>query len=397
MKTVKLLLLIFIMGLIPYSIFAQTGAAKMALDAGTLDKAKEKIDAAMKDEKEVAKARFWLVRAQVYAGIAGDLSGLYTKLSDNPVQIAYDSYQKAMEMDFDKEKNKKGTVYKEAEKDLAERFHGIVINYGAARYQDDDPKAAVDAFVLAQTTNPKDTIPFMYAAQLAYENQRYDIFEQSILKVFDMNINNKVLYYTLYTYYLLKEKDNKEKALEIGQKGLKLDPAKDPESYKQLQSMVFQLYLDLDKTDEAIAEIESSIQSSSSVDEKSILYFNLGVLYERKEQTEKAMEAYEKSIGVKPNYDATFNLGAMHFNKAVEIKKETDNMSLDEYNKRGKAIEEEAKVYFKKALPYFEKVYEMPEGKSSRVIGTLAQIYRILGNDAKAKKLTDELDAMEDN
>ncbi len=396
MKTVKLLLVILMMGFLPYTVFAQSGAAKLALDAGTLDKAKEKIDEAMKNEKEVAKARFWLIRAQVYAGIAGDLTGLYSKLSDNPIQIAYDSYQKAMEMDFNKEKQKKGAVYKEAEKDM-ERFHSIVINYGAGRYQDDDPNAAIDAFMLAQTTNPKDTIPFMYAAQLAYENQRFDVFEQSVVKVFGMDINNKVLFYTLYAYYLLKEKDDKEKALEIGQEGLKLDPAKDPESYKQLQAIVFQLYLDLDKTDEAIAGIESSIQSANTEDEKSVLYFNLGVLYERKEQPEKAIEAYQKSIDTKPNYDATFNLGAMYFNKAVEVKKEADNMSLDEYNKRGKAIEETAKVDFQNALPYFEKVYDMPEGKTSRVIGTLAQIYRILGDEAKAKKMIDELEVLDEN
>jgi tetratricopeptide (TPR) repeat protein len=236
----------------------------------------------------------------------------------------------------------------------------------------------------------------MYASDLAYGQERFEDFEKSITKALEMDFKGKTRYYMLYSYYLVKEKEEKEKALEVAEKGLKLDPNLDPESYKQMQSIALQLYLDLNKIDEALEGMQSSLAAASTDEDKSLISFNVGVLYEKKGDKEKALAAYTKSNELKPNFDALFNSGAMFFNEAVEIKKETDQMSLDEYNKKGKAVEEKAKVEFEKALPYFEKLYKMPEGKKIRVLGPLAQIYRIMGDTAKAEKLTDELETLED-
>jgi len=396
MKTIKLFLILsFLLAGSYMTAFAQTGAAKLNLDAGTLDKAKEKIDEAIKDEKEATKAKTWLVRGQIYARIAADQSGLYSELSDDPINIALESFAKAKEMDYDKEKDKKGSTYKDAEKELT-NIHSTVINYGVGRYQAEDLEGALNAFLIAQTTNPQDTIPFMYAADLAYGQERFEDFEKSITKALEMDFKGKTRYYMLYSYYLVKEKEEKEKALEVAEKGLKLDPNLDPESYKQMQSIALQLYLDLNKIDEALEGMQSSLAAASTDEDKSLISFNVGVLYEKKGDKEKALAAYTKSNELKPNFDALFNSGAMFFNEAVEIKKETDQMSLDEYNKKGKAVEEKAKVEFEKALPYFEKLYKMPEGKKTRVLGPLAQIYRIMGDTAKAEKLTDELETLED-
>ncbi len=396
MKTIKLLLLAtFLLAAAHTHTFAQVGAAVLAMDAGTLDKAKEKIDEAIKDEKAVSKAKTWLVRGQIYSRIAADQTGVYSSLSDDPINIAMESFAKAKELDYDKEKDKKGGIYKNAEQELA-GIHPIVINYGVGRYQADDLGGALDAFLIAQTTNPQDTIPFMYAADLAYGQERFEDFEKSVTKALEMNFEGKTRYFMLYSFYLLKEKEDKEKSLEIAEKGLKLDPNTDPESYKQMQSIALQLYLDLNKVDEAITGIEQSLSNATTDEDKSLFNFNLGVLYEKKGDNETALSYYDKSNAILPNYDALFNSGALFFNKAVEIKKEVDQMTLDEYNKKGAAVEEKAAVEFKKALPYFEKLYKMPEGKTARVIGPLAQIYRITGDTKTAEKLTDELESLDE-
>jgi hypothetical protein len=53
--------------------------------------------------------------------------------------------------------------------------------------------------------------------------------------------------------------------------------------------------------------------------------------------------------------DAIYNAGALYYNKAAEIIKAVNEMSLEDYNKRDKTEYAKADTEFKKALPYFEK------------------------------------------
>ena len=73
-------------------------------------------------------------------------------------------------------------------------------------------------------------------------------------------------------------------------------------------------------------------------------------------------------------------------------------MPLAEYNKRGKAIEDKAKVEFTKALPYFERLYAERLAESEddklRVLGPLNQLYNIFEQKDKAKKINAEMKAL---
>ncbi|MDX2305459.1 MAG: hypothetical protein NW226_21790 [Microscillaceae bacterium] len=423
MKTTKILTFIILFTLTSAYTFAQSpAAAKLALDAGTLDKAKEKIDAAEADEKNKEKFDLYYFKGLIYAAIANDQTDLYKNLAgdQNPVLIAKAAYETAKT----KALNKKGEpVQKDI--DLVNQsltvLGAISLNYGVGKYQkaadaDNDAdeekffQEALDHFLLTQdlipykagATEPADVqnnttlgYAYSYASDIAYRLEKSEAFEKSVKQVIEKlpESANKTRYYALYAFHLKDKVEDKEKALAIAEKGIQADSSsKDPENLKLLQNLALNLYVELNKIDQALASVDKTIQEDPN---NPTNYFNKGILYEKQNNIEKALDAYEKSIAIKPTFDAMYNAGALFFNKGAEIKKEADQLTLAEYNKRGKEIEDKAKIEFTKALPYFEKLIALNLAETGddklRVLGPLSQLYNIFEQKDKAKRVEAEI------
>jgi len=135
------------------------------------------------------------------------------------------------------------------------------------------------------------------------------------------------------------------------------------------------------ETEDAIAKIEADIKAAEekekSVD-KSALQSRISELKAKKEESKRnAMATYEKAIGVDPNnYDALFGLGAIYYNEGVELKREVDNMNMQEYQQKGKEVESKVCGKFKKSRPYFEKAAAVNPDSDAKV--TLDNINNII-------------------
>lgn len=110
----------------------------------------------------------------------------------------------------------------------------------------------------------------------------------------------------------------------------------------------------------AIAETEAKVkeaQESAKGNDNAALEKELADL--KTKQASAATESvatYKKVLEIDANnYDALYNLGAVYFNEAVQLKKEVDNMNMTDYQARGKEIEGRVCSRFKKSKPYFEK------------------------------------------
>lgn len=413
MKQIKTLLLVSFMLLGASNLMAQSvesfnlAVANPTTEISKLQSFLDKSDQAVADEKKGAKSRTWETRGQIYAGMANaisqDQNDRFASVKDKAmdyVNTAMEAYNKAKELSS-----------KNAD-ELISNLHPIIINTGVMFYQDEQTAKALEAFFLAQSTNPKDTIPQMYGTDLAYQEEDWEKFESSAEKVvYNDEIKGKLRYCALYSYYLKDKKEPntkevKEKALEVANLGLKAERTEgDDDTYNLLKSIAINLYVELDKVDDAISSIEASRATAAAPD-----LFNLGVLYEKKAESsadgekeqviEKAVEAYKASIEKDDTFDAYYNLAAIYFNKGAEIKKKADDLTLAEYNKKGKEIEDKAVVEFKKALPFFQKMYDLDLSETNddkmRVVGPLSQIYTLMGEKEKASKYTKELQALSD-
>jgi len=87
--------------------FAQKGKVTSALnykDAGKLDKAVESIEETIdpknpKSENSISWSGTWEARGSIYQAVYASKDENYKKLSEDPLTVAFESYQKALQLD----------------------------------------------------------------------------------------------------------------------------------------------------------------------------------------------------------------------------------------------------------------------------------------------------------
>lgn len=374
--------------------FAQTPAvAKLSLDEGKLDKAKEQIDKACANEKHVLKAKTWLYKGMIYTAIANDQTNIYKKLDDGTFAItAYEAFAKALEIEpanKEVEPEKTGKLYPALLNTSVERLNVANKALKEAKAEEANAKfaQAIKNAEYAGMINPKDTLPPYLSMSAAYSSKSYDAFvKASDLLIKHPDTKDKATYCEyLASYYYSIAKDSK-KALEVAQMGVKFGGT------EYLQKLVVELLNQGGNADEAINAVKDNIKKNPNDAQN---YFNLGVLLEKTKKYDEAIQAYEKAIAINNLTDAVYNAGALYFNKGVEILKVVNDMSLEDYNKKGKAESAKGDAEFKKALPYFEKLYLL-DAKNKGTLDILIQLYEKLKMKDKEEKMKKEREALGD-
>ncbi|WP_149243927.1 tetratricopeptide repeat protein [Dyadobacter sp. 32] len=118
-----------------------------------------------------------------------------------------------------------------------------------------------------------------------------------------------------------------------------------------------------DEAKAAVAKLDGDIkasQESAKGNDVAALEKEFAELKEKKTKSAQEAEAYYKKVlEVEPtNADGLYNLGVWYFNEAVIMKGEVDNMTLSEYQQRGKEVEGRVCGRFKKSKPYFERAIQ---------------------------------------
>ncbi|UZR92941.1 tetratricopeptide repeat protein [Chondrinema litorale] len=400
--------------------------ANSFLQSGELDLAKAHIDgyiAEPKNEKKLSKGKVWLTRAKVYAAIATSDNSDYQALSDNPLEEVKKSLDKVKELEKETSITYV-TAFGPQEKYIAltQDFNGQFLENqlftdlyqkGAESFDNDDLRGAINYFEDALVVKPTDTFSIMNVISAAYnldEGPDADVIETYSRKLMDMKFRVDSTNYSghgiLSTFKLnqagsmLSEAENAadsaaamkvyEEAMEVLDEGLALFP---DDSDLQMSSIT--AYIRLDKTEEAIDQLETVVKENPDKQ----LYFNLGILYDKLGDYEDSKKSYKKAIEMDPEYyDAYYNMGAMFFtlgNKKYAEAGEYKNMNGEYTDDKGKELEEESKVFFREAAPAFEKVVAL-DSSERQPFEVLQRIYWILGEQDKVDEIKEKLDAMPD-
>jgi Flp pilus assembly protein TadD/predicted DNA-binding protein len=154
-----------------------------------------------------------------------------------------------------------------------------------------------------------------------------------------------------------------------------------PEENFYLFNMI-NVYIQQGRNQEAKDYLDKAI--ASNPDNKQ-LYFVLANVYEQGfKDMAKAEEAFQKALTIDPEYaEAMLGLGRIYFNQGANIQSEA-NAITDEAEYQAK--EEQAKEYFRKALPYFEKAVELNPDETQYLVA-LRGIYYNLGMDDKYNEI----------
>jgi len=173
------------------------------------------------------------------------------------------------------------------------------------------------------------------------------------------------------------DKGNNEKALEIIAKGR----TEFPNSYSLLIDEA-NIYYKAGDNAKFKERLEEAIRLNPT---EPTLYYNVGVMNMDQKNIDEAIKNFEKAIELKPDYaDAYNNIGAAIIEKAAPIIDEM-NKSLADFKKYDKLQAQQFDIY-RKALPYYEKAYEL-NPNSINVVQTLMGLYENLEMTDKLEKI----------
>ncbi|MHB1147862.1 MAG: tetratricopeptide repeat protein [Lutibacter sp.] len=173
------------------------------------------------------------------------------------------------------------------------------------------------------------------------------------------------------------DKGNNEKALEIISKGR----TEFPSSYSLLIDEA-NIYYKAGDNAKFKERLEEAIRLNPT---EPTLYYNVGVMNMDQKNIDEAVKNFEKAIELKPDYaDAYNNIGAAIIEKAAPIIEEM-NKSLADFKKYDKLQVQQFDIY-RKALPYYEKAYEL-NPNSINVVQTLMGLYENLEMTDKLEKI----------
>ncbi len=368
--------------------------ANRQLNRGNIERAFEHIQNAVKDASTKDDAATWVTHARIMIEISVAEDPAIAQLAEKPLNIALESINKAEKLDEDKQN------YLDIQQTLLVLSEAF-FNEGAIAYNDEAFAEASNAFFqsykVSQSFGSIDTAT-LYNAGLSAEiagmhDRAYDLYS----KVAEYEYDQPFLYSSLAGLSLRKE--DFEQAEEWINKGRAL--------YPENLDLIFaeaNVYLTSGNIPEARRVLELAIERDP---DNANLHYAFAVNFdqmskdtvfseeEREFAYEEAIKAYEKAIELRPDYfDAIYNLGALYFNRGIQLFLQADNILREGYTtenlKKSSKLEEKSKeVWSENAQPYLEKALSLIDEDDVNyeiVLRSLRELYMRTGQNEKLEE-----------
>jgi tetratricopeptide (TPR) repeat protein len=346
-----------------------TGAQNY-LTSGKLDKAKEAIDEGIQNEKCVAYAKAYLVKGKVYQGIFESPLPAYKGLSDNALDVAFDAYMKALELD------QKGKMMKPVKAQMTNMIPDYT-NEAVNLYNKGDFSGALKAFERVLEIegmdmfkdNPViDTAVIFNAGMTAQKANELDKAAKYYKQSIEYNYGGAKSYANLSK--VLTDSDKKEEGVKYLHKGFELFPN---DSWMLVE--LINHYMLGGEPQKAADYLDKAIALDPT---NGSFYRAKGTLYEKTEEFAKAEEMYVKALDLDPkDFTSQYNLGLLKLNAAITNHKAANEiMDAKKYNAAIKTVYTE----YEGVIPYFVKVLELQPGEKNSLI-TLKELYFKLRNE----------------
>jgi len=364
-----------------------TGASNY-LSSGKLDKAKVAIDAGMGHEKCVEWPKAYLVKGKVYQAIFESPLPAYKELSENPLDIAFEAYMKALEFDL------KGKSTKAVKAQLTNMIPDYT-NKAVDCFNKEKYSVALASFEkVLEIQNMEmfksdklavDTAVIFNAGLAAQKANNLEAAAKYLKESIKYNYEGAKAYARLSQ--VLKESNKEDEALTYIHKGFELYPN---DAYMLVE--LINHYLLGGEPGDAAEYLDKAI----ALDPENGTYYRAkGTLYEKTNEPAKAREMYTIAFQKDPkDYISQYNLGVMQLNIAEEARRVVNDI-MDQ--KKYDAALKELYGLYEAAIPYFTKVLEIkPDEQNS--ISYLKEIYFKLRNEKpEYMKRYEEFKAKVDN
>jgi tetratricopeptide (TPR) repeat protein len=353
------------------------------LRSGTLDKAKLNIDLASANVQTSGLAKCWYYRGNIYLSIYLSKIPKYKSLDTNALQVAYDSYEKAISID----KDVSNPEYLNPPNPfiglqvVGEQFYNQGVDlYNAQKYSD----ALLKFEMTRGIVGTSDTIATFNAALCGIQLNDTKKAKKYLEELMKNKYHHSLVYSSLATIY--KNEGDTVKALSTIQTGRKL-------MGDDLNLIIAEtnIYLMQGKSKEAQDLLNIAVAKDPT---NHLLHYAIGVNMAEFGNFDEAEKSYMKAIELKPDYfDAIYNLGALYVNTAASIMEKANALPVEQTADYDK-LKAEADVLLNKAIPTLEKA-ETLQPNDLNTLYSLKQLYtrtnimdKLQIIDAKIKELT---------
>lgn len=379
----KLSLLIILAGF-SYGVKAQNAEVVNAFNYQKYkeyDKAKISIDKAILDPKTGISAKTWYYRGSIYQDIEESLDANVKGLDTSALDVCVASYLKSLELDLKK-------TYSEDIKKRIPFLQNRYVNKGIEEYKAKRFQSASDNFMksakISESVFNKIDTALIFNAALASINAKNIPSQKELLsRLIDLKYKDAEVYRSLANVYM-SQKDT-AKGLELLALGRKEFPSNNSLMIDELN-----VYMSRGQAKQMISKMEEAASADST---NKTLWFALGATYDNMGKKPNADKAYRKAISLDENYfDATYNLGAMHYNAGVEVYNKVKDLPMSkekEYN-AGKA---KYTASFNKSLPYLEKALILQPNDVNTLM-SLKEVYAKLDNFSKSGEMKKRIEAL---
>lgn len=385
MRKISFIMILLFCATLTYAQKGKVTQATSYFTSGKLDEAKKLIDEAISHESCVDWDKAHFTKGQIYQAIFESPLQEYKKLAPNALNIAWDAYQKVVQLDEKKKYTKKlETQYK----NLIIDFTNKAVEY----YNAENFKDALTAFkkvleiesspiVIGEGVANVDTAVIFNAGVAAQRAGIYPDAEKFYKETLKYDYEPARTYAMLAN--VLKEQGKEEEAVKYLHKGYELYP---DNSYMLVELINY--YLLGGEPEKAEIYLDAAIRQ----DPKNASFYRAkGTLYDKMKESEKAEAMYAKALELDPkDFQAQYNLGNIKLTTIIDFhKKVLDIVDVNEYNK------ELEKVYagYASVIPYFEKALELNPNEKNTMT-TLKELYFKLRNtDATYQKKYDDIKA----
>jgi len=354
------------------------GAKKSLLSA------KNWIDEAVEhpDTKESVKTLFY--QGKIYLGLSmlglmSDDAELKELATEENAQKGIDALKKSYELDS------KGR-YRDDIKTMAFMVREQSIREGVKQFQEQKFEQAMELFetsvVMMDVIGQTDSLAIYNMALAADRSKNFEKAFEYYDKAAQVGYNVPGSY-TLASN-ALREQGKNDEALAY------VKTAR--EKFPNDQDLIIQMVnIALSSGDNEVAE--KSLNDAIAKDpENKQLYFAIGTVYDQLGKNEEAVKSFEKAIQIDPKYeDAVYSLGAHYVNLAAAQFEEASKMKLGDPDYE--VLKKESEENYKKAIPHLERSLEL-NPQNVDVMNTLFQLYRKLGDSAKALEYKKRMDAL---
>ncbi len=403
-----------------FSLIAQKSAVTSAwsyLKDGFLDDAKKSIDKAEVHKDTESWYKTFYFKGMIYQEIGISERPKYKALCTNCLDISYDAYIKAIQLNFvnpeyrnlnlttelglmkfvkvlqeNDERNYENT---EALVDMITNrlpaLSNAFINQGVGKYQANDFEAAYSNFekaVMISTISFKvDTQLYYYASLAALKAKKFEeaigLNDMLIQLNFGSNDDEKVAIYQSQAI-AYRETGDTAKMLNILQKGIE----KFPTANYPLVIETFNYYVNKGENEKAFEYINIAIEKNAN---DAQFYVIRGTLLEEMKRKDEAKLDYVKAVALQPdNFDANYSLGAFYYNTAVDTLDWADkNIPINKFSELDK-FKKISDDLFKESLPYLEKA-DILIVNNINVLSTLKTIYYRLGEMEKYSVVNEKI------